>query len=230
MRNRQRFLGRRGVGRSILSVGEPWSFIGSASVELTAGASGQTLALPSDVEDNDVLLWLMATDGGAPAAPTGFTEIEVGASSNPGWRTAWKAASSDTQIAGLAAPAGRNAIHLAGVWRPGGGKTPSLHTQSAEINTGATTASFNGVTTTVPNCLIIPCAFQDDDVPGAVSSYSAGYNDGTLATCTSAAAEAGASVAFAWKLLKDAGTETPGDLEWSTPDAHSTMVIAFRAQ
>ena len=134
---------------------------GSVTVVGSATAQGGTssFSLPGGLQQNDVVVYFAAADGGVPFTPTGYTQI-ISDNSIVDSKVAYKVmgATPDTTISGL--DSGADVAHSVVVFR--GIDTADVLETSATLDT-SNVPNSPSITTIENGCLILSLAAIDDD-------------------------------------------------------------------
>lgn len=185
-----------------------------------------TLDLPSSLQQGDLVIVVVGSDGSAPALPSGWTNLDAQASGNGNafQRTFYKVmtATPDTTVAlsGLSTASTASVIALRGY-----SGTPSITTALGATGSGSPDAP--SVTTTLNNSMVIAVGVLDDDGVTAVTAPT-GYTNLSWINSSITTAGSDMTTMLATKVVATAGAENPdaftttnGSDDWV---AHSIIV------
>ncbi len=206
--------------------------VGQAAFTLAVGTGTEDKTIPGSLLENDVVFLGVASDSNvrfADIASAGWTEIEDSTNTGPGMMLACKrmGAVPDSVVTITRDPVSICAVAMQ-VWR-GVDATTMFDAPVAEASSG-----LNGdpdppsITTVTDGALVLVVGTWDDDDAASSVVAPSGYGDLLAADTGQSSTSAGATIAFASRIVATAGTEDPGVIVSDAHDLWYAATIALR--
>ncbi|WP_396190270.1 fibronectin type III domain-containing protein [Flavobacterium sp.] len=199
------------------------SVVGTSKQSFGSSTSG-TFTLPSGLQQGDVVIVGIGSDGSLASTPSGWTSINGTTQGTEYARTIYKVmgATPDTTVAisGISTSSAAVAVAVRGV------NSTTVLDVTPTVASGATGMPDSpSITTTNSNTLGIIIGYLDDDNVSSSVTAPSGYENLTVIESTTA----GQTVMLATKNLAELGTESPSAFGGTGTDDWVGVTIALRS-
>ena len=202
---------------------------GSTS-KMTTGSTTEDITLPGSPAKDDICVLALALDSSSGSGwvnTAGWNNVYT-LSGLPEFEVYWKrmGATPDTVVSVTAGAASRRMATVIQTWS-GVDTTTALDVTSTTATGASGDPDPASITTVTDNAVVIAIGAWDDDTFTDAAAPS-GYGDLIEQETTGAAANQGATVAMASKLVTSFGAENPGAFSGSGDDEWAAVTMALR--
>jgi hypothetical protein len=194
----------------------------STSSQSAGASTSMTFTLPSSMQQDDICVVLVGSDGSQPAKPSGWSEISSATFGNGFQRLLFKQMGStpDTTVSltGLSTASTAVAVAIRGASLQTWTSVTSGHDPASVVDPPA-------VTTTVANSLVLVMAAVDDS---NITTFTAPTNYSNFVySATNLTAPTGMTTMLATRIVSATGSENPGSFGSTTVNGEDSISFSI---